>query len=181
MRLAVFASGNGSNFQAIAESVQTEQYAELVVLICDKECYALSRAKSLGIPSFVLDKTKKRKEYEQDVLEVLRDYKVDFIALAGYMNIIGATLLDAYEGRIINIHPSLLPKYRGLQALERAYENKDSEVGITIHYVDKGIDTGKLIAQESILNNGESLEELEEKIHALEHKLYVKTLKGLLK
>ncbi len=181
MRLAVFASGNGSNFQAIAESIQMDKYADLVVLVCDKQCYALERAKALGIPSFVLDKSKKREEYEQDVTKVLDFYGVEFIALAGYMNIIGSTLLDAYDGRIVNIHPSLLPKYRGLDALERAYENKDSEIGITIHYVDKGIDTGKIITQESIRNNGESLEKLEERIHALEHKLYIKTLKGLLK
>lgn len=181
MRLAVFASGNGSNFQAIADSIIRDKYAELVILICDKECYAMERASKLDIPHYLLDKSKKRNEYEQDVLEVLKEHNVDFIALAGYMNIIGTTLLDAYENKIINIHPSLLPKYRGLHALERAFENQDTEIGITIHYVDKGIDTGKIIAQASIPNDGETLEKLEEKIHALEHKLYVKTLKGLLK
>lgn len=181
MKLAVFASGNGSNFQAIAESIIVDEYADLVLLVCDKQCYAMERARQLGIPSFVLDKSKKRSEYEQDALKVLDFYGVEFIALAGYMNIIGSTLLDRYEGRIVNIHPSLLPRYRGLRAIERAFENKDEEVGITIHYVDKGIDTGKIIAQESLKYNGESLEELETRIHALEHELYVETLKGLLK
>lgn len=181
MRLAVFASGNGSNFQAIAEAISEEKFAELVVLITDKECYALERAASLGINTFTLDKSKKRSEYEVDVLEVLQKYDVDFIALAGYMNIIGNTLLEAYEGRIINIHPSLLPKYRGLHAIERAFENGDEEIGITIHYVDSGIDTGKIIVQDSIKVNGDSLEQVEQRIHEIEHKLYVKTLKGLIK
>lgn len=181
MRLAVFASGNGSNFQAIAEAIQNEKFAELVVLITDKDCYALKRAESLGVDTFTFDRSKKRSEYELDVLEVLNKYEVDFIALAGYMNIVGKTLLNAYEGRIVNIHPSLLPKYRGLHAIERAFEAGDVEIGITIHYVDSGIDTGKIIAQDSIQRNNDSLEEVENRIHEIEHKLYVKTLKGLLK
>lgn len=181
MRLAVFASGSGSNFEAIVNSTKDDSYAEVVVLITDKECYATKRAEALGIPYFTFDKSKKRKEYEVDVVKVLKDYGAEFIALAGYMNIIGQTLLDAFPKRIVNIHPSLLPKYRGLYAIERAVENKDDVIGITIHYVDKGIDTGEIIAQDYIKNNGESLEEITSNIHKIEHKLYVNTLKGLFK
>lgn len=181
MRLAVFASGSGSNFQAIVESTLNDDYAEVVLLVVDKDCYAMERARQFDIPVFKLDKSKKRSEYEAELLPHLAKHNVEFIALAGYMNIVGKTLLNEYEGRIVNIHPSLLPKYRGLLAIERAYENKDPEIGITIHYVDSGIDTGTIIAQDKIQNNGESLEEIEQMIHAIEHKLYVKTLKGLFK
>ncbi len=181
MRLAVFASGSGSNFEAITNAFSKDESVEVVLLVTDKECFALERARRLVVKTFTLDKSKKRSLYEEDVLCILKKERVDYIALAGYMNIIGSTLLSEYGGRIVNIHPSLLPKYRGLRAIERAYENLDSEIGVSIHYVDKGIDTGEIIAQDKLLRGDSSLEEVIERIHELEHRLYVNTLKGLMK
>lgn len=181
MRIAVFASGNGSNFEAIAKSIKNEGYAELVLLVTDNlECGVIERAKKYDLEVYSFVRNKKRVVYEAKVLNKLKELKVDFIALAGYMNIIGPTILDEYVGKIINIHPSLLPKYPGLNAIERAYKNKDTEIGVTIHYVDDGIDSGEIIAVEKILNNGESLIDLTNKIHEVEHRLYVDTLRGLL-
>ena len=181
MKLAVFASGNGSNFEAIVKGIRETNFAEIVLLITDRKCFAIDRAVILGIPVYAIDRSKQKKEYELEIMKELYDFKVDFIALAGYMNIIGDTLLSAYPNRIVNIHPSLLPKYKGLNAIERAVINRDESIGVTIHYVDKGIDTGKIISQDSITYSGESVFEITRKIHELEHKLYIKTLKGLLR
>ena len=114
MRFAVFASGNGSNFEAIAESIKQSHCAELVLLVTDKDCFAIERAKKYMIPTFLIDTSSSRRIYELETLKVLKKHNVEFIALAGDMNIVGPTLLEAFPNRVVNIHPSLLPKYKGL-------------------------------------------------------------------
>lgn len=116
MRLAVFASGSGTNFEAIVKScLKGEISCQVEILICDKkDAYVLTRAKNLKIRTFVFDphSYKKRSDYEKEIVKILRDLKIDLICLAGYMRIVGNTLLDAYKDRIINIHPALLPSLR---------------------------------------------------------------------
>ena len=115
------------------------------------------------------------------MLNQLNQWGCDFIVCAGYMRIIGETLLSAYRNRIINIHPSLLPKYRGKDALGQALANKDRRLGITVHYVDEGMDTGQIIKQmEFVVGENESREEIEYKLHKLEHHFYPAVLKELL-
>ena len=176
MRFVVFASGNGSNFEAIVKATKDGNIAgDLVCLFCDKkDAFAIERAKKYHIPYFVIEKRKDqtKEEYEKKILSILKSEKIDLIVLAGYMKIIGSTLLEAYHERMINLHPSLLPKYPGNKSIQEAYEGTDEETGVTIHLVDEGVDTGPIIYQESVvINRNQSLEEFEEEMHQLEHKV----------
>lgn len=172
--LAVLASGNGSNFQAIAERL-TGQPHRLCCLICDRAAaYALERAKRLGIPPYVVGYAgRSRREAEEQILQILRRHDIDVVALAGFMRLLSPLVVDEYAGRIVNIHPSLLPKYPGMNAIAESHASSDSEVGITVHIVDYGMDSGPILAQRSLTRiPQEPLEELERRIHALEHGTY---------
>mgnify|MGYP001137058037 FL=1 len=184
-KIAVFASGNGSNFQAIIDVVKSgELETEISLLVCDKPgAYAVDRANAAKIPSFIFqakDYTSKE-AYEQAILTELKRYDVDFIVLAGYMRLIGSTLLGAYQGRIVNIHPSLLPAFPGKDAIGQALAAKAMWSGVTIHYVDEGMDTGPIIIQERVrLEENETRDSLQKKIQQIEHKLYPEILQMLL-
>ncbi|MFP7299595.1 phosphoribosylglycinamide formyltransferase [Neobacillus niacini] len=184
-KIAVFASGNGSNFQAIIDVVKSgELKADIALLVCDKpEAYAVRRADAAHIPTFAFSpKDYSSKEaYEKAILEKLTSYGVEFIVLAGYMRLIGPTLLGEYAGRIVNIHPSLLPAFPGKDAIGQALAAKAEWSGVTIHYVDEGMDTGPIIVQERIrLSKKETRESLQQKIQRIEHKLYPSILQMLL-
>lgn len=184
-KIAVFASGSGSNFQAIIEAVKNGQLgADIRLLVCDKAgAYAIERAKKENIPYFVFQAKEyaSKDQYELEILENLKKQEVDLIVLAGYMRLIGTTLLSEFEGRIINIHPSLLPAFPGKDAIGQALEANVKVSGVTIHYVDSGMDTGPIIAQKAVeLSEDETVESLQEKIHRIEHELYPKVIKGLL-
>ncbi|UOE94484.1 phosphoribosylglycinamide formyltransferase [Alkalihalobacillus sp. LMS39] len=184
MKLAVFASGSGTNFQAIIDAVEDGRLqAELVLLVCDKpEAKAIERANTHQIPTFVFQpKQYSNKEaFELEILAQLQNCNVDYIALAGYMRLIGPTLLQAFEGRIINIHPSLLPAFPGKDAIGQAFQAKVSETGVTIHYVDEGMDTGPIIAQGKIqVDKEDTIEAVTKKIQKVEHELYPATLQKL--
>lgn len=180
-RVAVFASGNGSNFEALARACASgEVDAEIAVCITDKPgAYVVTRASNLGIPSeeFRPKDFGSKLEYERAVLDALDLHKVDFICLAGYMRLIGAVLLDAFEGKIINIHPSLLPSFKGAHAIKDAFDYGVRITGVTVHYVDESLDGGKILAQAPVENSEtDTLDSLETKIHACEHKLYPRAL-----
>lgn len=184
-RLAVFASGNGTNFQAIIDKVNNGQLKILVpLLIVDKKnAYALERAKKANVDAYFINPKdyETKALYEEEIIKLLKKYDIDFIALAGYMRLIGDTLLNEYEGRIINIHPSLLPAFKGKDAIGQAFQYGVKIMGVTIHYVDKGMDSGKIIAQDSFkLMALDTLEDVEANIHAIEHRLYPEVLKNLL-
>ena len=180
-RIAIFASGSGTNFEALVN--ETYKNGEIVLLVCDKpNAYVIERAKNHNIPYFVVElkKCENKEAYEQKIVDKLKEEKIDLVLLAGYMKIVDKTLLDAYEGKIINIHPALLPSFKGAHGIKDAYEYGVKIMGVTIHYVNKEVDGGKIIAQDCFHLNGETLEEAEEKIHAIEHKLFPATLKKLL-
>ena len=184
-RFAVFASGSGSNFQAIVDKVQSgELSADLTMLICDQPgAYAIERARKARIPSFVFQAKEypSKADYEKEISFLLKERNVDFIVLAGYMRLIGPTLLKEFEGRIVNIHPSLLPNFPGKDAIGQALAAKAKWSGVTIHYVDEGMDTGPIIVQERVrVEESETRESLQEKIQAIEHKLYPSILQMLL-
>lgn len=184
-KIAIFASGSGSNFQAIVDAVKKGQLdAEIKLLVCDKaSAYVTQRANNENIPSFVFHAKEytSKEAYEEDILAQLKEYEIEFIVLAGYMRLIGSTLLQAYEGRIINIHPSLLPAFPGKDAIGQALDAKVKVSGVTIHFVDAGMDTGPIIAQKAIdINENETMESLQTKIHQIEHELYPKIIQGLL-
>lgn len=186
MRIAVFASGNGSNFQVIADAVNKQEIeGEIVLLFSDNhQAKVLSRAEKLGIPTqtFSPKDFSDKSTYEAEILHMLEEEVVELIVLAGYMRLIGPALLEAYPERIINIHPSLLPAFPGLHGIRDAYEARVAETGVTVHYIDKGIDTGPIIAQEKVpITPEDTLESLEEKIHQTEHRLYPTVLKRIIK
>lgn len=183
-KIAIFASGSGSNFEAIAKACRLNRInAQVALCVCDHPgAYVTERAKRMEIP--VLELRPKdfssKAEYENTIRTKLREKDVDFICLAGYMRIIGDVLLKEYEGKIINIHPSLLPAFPGVDAIGQALNYGVKVYGITVHYVDHTLDGGKIISQAAIPYEGDDREELETMIHAREHALYVETLKKLL-
>ncbi|MDR7002852.1 phosphoribosylglycinamide formyltransferase [Neobacillus niacini] len=184
-KIAVFASGSGSNFQAIIDVVQSgELKSDISLLVCDKPgAFAVERANAARIPSFVFSAKDypSKDAYEKDILAELKRSGVEFIVLAGYMRLIGPTLLREYQGKIVNIHPSLLPAFPGKDAIGQALEAKAMWSGVTIHFVDEGMDTGPIIVQERVrLDENETRESLQNKIHAIEHKLYPAILQVLL-
>ncbi|MGX7108404.1 phosphoribosylglycinamide formyltransferase [Facklamia miroungae] len=185
MNIAVFASGSGSNFQALVEACRDQNDFNFVLLFSDyPQAYALERANKLGIPSLAASPKdfNSRDEYEEFLLRKMEDYQVDYILLAGYMRIIGQDLLEAYPDRILNIHPSLLPAFPGRHGIADAYRAGVKETGVTVHLVDQGIDTGRILKQAKVLiEQGETLADLEEKIHQVEHQLYPQVVKEYLK
>lgn len=185
MNLAIFASGNGTNFQAIANAIKEGKIhnAEIKILIVDHEdAYAIKKAESLHIPYkvFLLKNYPGKKEYEEDILSTLKKNSIDLICLAGYMKIISETLLSDYENKIINIHPALLPSFKGAHGIQDAFDYGCKVFGVTIHYVSKELDGGKIIAQRAFEYDGDDVEELEKKIHEVEHVLYPETINRLI-
>lgn len=185
MRVAILASGNGSNFEALAHQFQAGLLpGELAFVFSDHHnAYVLERARRLNIKaySFEVKEFANKAAYEKALLQLLQEQEIDLIVLAGYMRIIGQTLLSHYSNRILNIHPSLLPSFPGLHGIKDAYEYGVKVTGVTVHLVDDGVDTGPIIAQEPVMILPEdTLESLEEKIHQTEHRLYPKVLRDVL-
>lgn len=184
MRIAVFASGSGSNFQAIVDAVQAGGLdVEIKLLVCDKpQAKVVARAEAAGVPVFAFRPKEyaSREAYEAVIVEKLQALDVDLIVLAGYMRLITATLVEPYYGRMINIHPSLLPSFPGLDAIGQAMKHGVKVTGVTVHYVDGGMDTGPIIAQEAVsIATDESLDELTERIHRVEHRLYARVIRWM--
>lgn len=183
VRAAVFASGTGSNFQAIVE--HKELACEIVLLICDQPGAAvIEKASAFGIPTFVFDPKAyaSKTAYEQEIAEKLDNSNVEWIFLAGYMRIVGQTLLNEYEGRIINIHPSLLPAFPGKDAIGQALRARVKTTGVTVHYIDEGIDTGPIIAQETVdIFPEDTLSSVQKRIQTIEHRLFPVVINQVIK
>lgn len=183
-RLGVLVSGRGTNLQALINAGKKKNYpAEVVVVICDNpNAYAIVRAKKAKIPVYVIQREeyKTKKEYEEKIKEILLSHKVDLIVLAGYMRIVGKTLLSTFPMKIINIHPSLLPAFPGLNAQRQAWEYGVKFSGCTVHFVDEGVDTGPIIGQKVVpVYDYDTPESLAERILKKEHKLLVEVVKRL--
>ena len=183
-KLAVFASGNGSNYEAIAAACADGRLdAEVVLLVCDKPgAYVLQRAEKFGTPAFPFSPKEyaSKADFETEIADRLDDLGVDLVCLAGYMRIIGDVLLSRYGGRIINIHPSLLPAFRGAHAVEQAVEYGVKVYGITIHWVDESLDGGRIIAQKAFEYDGNDPEEVHRLGQVIEHQLYIETIKKII-
>ncbi|QOS98869.1 phosphoribosylglycinamide formyltransferase [Brevibacterium sp. JNUCC-42] len=187
MRIAVFASGSGSNFETIVQATRDGRLPslEVALLVCDQaKAYAIERAERLGIPVFLFSAKEysSKDAFEQEILAQLKHLKIDFVVLAGYMRLIGNVLLTGYQGRMINLHPSLLPAFPGKNAIRQAWEYGVKVMGVTVHYVDEGMDTGPIIDQEVIfVHEKDTKESLEQKIHAVEHQLLIRVLQHISK
>jgi len=183
-RLGVLVSGRGTNLQALIDASKDKDYpAEVVVVISNNpSAYAIERAKRENIPVFIVKREdyKNKKEYEESIKKILLDFKVDLVVLAGYMKIVGKTLLEAFPNRIINIHPSLLPSFPGLEAQRQAWEYGVKISGCTVHFVDEGIDSGPIIGQRAVLvYDDDTPESLAERILIEEHKLLVESVRKI--
>jgi phosphoribosylglycinamide formyltransferase-1 len=186
LRLGVLGSGKGSNFRAIAEAIDRgEVNAEVRIVIADvPDAGILELARSRGIRAdYVFPgrfRTKFEPEAEQKVVALLREEGVELVALAGFMRMIKTPLLQAFPQRIINIHPSLLPQFPGLEAWTQALAAGVPETGCTVHYVDDGMDTGEIIAQRRVpVLPGDTAESLHARIQEQEHRLYPEVLARL--
>ena len=182
--LAVFASGTGTNFVAIAKACAEGRIpADVAIMVCDKPGAAvIERARELGVETFVFDPHAyaSKADFEKEIVALLDARKVDLVCLAGYMRIVGETLLAAYEGKIINIHPSLLPAFRGAHAVEQAVAYGVKVYGISIHWVNDQLDGGRIIAQRAFPYEGSDPEEVHRIGQKIEHELYVETINKLL-
>lgn len=176
-RLAIFGSGRGSNAEAIYQSIQEDTIpADIVVIVCDQPQARLVQLGTLWkIPVHVVcrEDYSSLEDFDTALLEVLRPYAVEGIILAGFMRILGPTFVNAYDCRILNIHPSLLPQFRGLQAQRQALEADVSEAGCTVHFVDTGVDTGPIIQQAKVpVYLEDTVESLSKRILEEEHRIY---------
>ncbi len=181
----VLASGRGSNFAALLKKQQEGyfQNAELKCLISNRPAApALDTAREGGMAVHAVkpkDFTT-AEEYEQEIVRLFDEHGVNWLILAGYMKIVGPTILDRYEGRIINIHPSLLPSFPGLHAQQQAFEHGVRFSGCTVHFVDAGLDSGPIIGQRCVpVMPGDTEETLSERILVQEHELFARCVKAI--
>ncbi|KGE19431.1 phosphoribosylglycinamide formyltransferase [Paenibacillus wynnii] len=177
-RIAVFASGQGSNFAALMDAQKEGNLGggRIELLVSDKpEAPVAQRAKDAGIPTLLLRPKDfaSRELYEAEIVAELQRLKIGLIVLAGYMRLITPVLLTPYSGRIINIHPSLLPAFAGKDAIGQALDYGVKLTGVTVHFVDGGMDTGPVIAQRCIaVEDNDTVDLLSKRIHKVEYELY---------
>ena len=174
IRLGILASGNGSNFEYIIKSIQNKQLnAEISILIVNNpNCLAIKKAIKYKIPYVVLNHRdcNSRSEHDMLVLKKLEELSVELIVMAGWMRIVGEEIINRFEKRIINIHPSLLPSFKGVDAIQQAIDKRVTITGCTVHYVQKEVDSGSIIIQAAVpLKEQDSKETLKKRIQDMEH------------
>jgi phosphoribosylglycinamide formyltransferase 1 len=175
--IAIFASGNGTNFSAIARAVKNGRLkVNLALLVCDNpEAKVIGRAKEFGVKVALVRREDfvSKDGFESRIVKHLKEEKIDLIILAGFMRLLSKSLVVKYKGRIINVHPSLLPCFKGGQAIKDAFNYGVRVTGVTVHFVDELMDHGPIILQKEIrVNDSDTLAGLEARIHKIEHKLY---------
>jgi phosphoribosylglycinamide formyltransferase-1 len=181
LRVAVLASGRGSNLQAVIDAIEAgEVHATIVAVISNKkDAAALERARTHGLPDLFVDpkpfagRPDSREAYDRALLEVLEHHNVELVLLAGYMKIVTAVLVNAYTNRMMNIHPSLLPSFPGLEVQKKAIEWGCKLAGCTVHFVTEGVDEGPIILQAAVpILDGDTPDTLAARILVQEHKIY---------
>lgn len=188
--ISVFASGRGGNFEAIQNAIlQGKLKAKIVALVCDRPgAPVLEKAEKLDVPTLLVpvQKNLTREEHEKEIFRQLKPYQPKFLVLSGYMRLMTDFLIEEFTSkngytRIVNIHPSLLPAFPGQNAYAQAFNYGVKTTGVTVHLVEKTIDSGPVCAQESFdISNCRSVEEVEKKGAAIEHRLYPETLSWVL-
>ncbi len=189
LRLGVLASGSGSNLQALLDACARGQRdasdpaalnAEVAVVICNIEgARCMKRAAEAGVPAILLKHSgaPSREEYDARLVATLQRHEVELVCLAGFMRLVTPVLLRAYPDRVLNIHPSLLPSFRGLHAVQQALDAGARIAGCTVHFVDEGTDTGPVLIQAAVpVLDGDTEETLSQRIHAQEHACYVRAV-----
>ena len=174
IRLGILASGNGSNFEYIVKSIKKNQLnAEISILIVNNpNCLAIKKAIKYDIPYLIINHRdcNSRLEHDKLVMNKLDELSVELVVMAGWMRIVGEELINKFKNRLINIHPSILPSFKGIDAIQQAIDNRVKITGCTVHYVQKEVDSGSIIIQAAVpLNEKDSKETLKERIQNMEH------------
>ncbi|MBN1405915.1 MAG: phosphoribosylglycinamide formyltransferase [Candidatus Omnitrophica bacterium] len=182
MNIAVFCSGYGSNFQAIADAARENFFkGRITIMVCDnKDAFALERAKKEGIPTLLAlrENFKTREDFENKIIRELDNQEIGLVCLAGFMRILTPEFIERYKDRVINVHPSLLPSFKGTSGIKDAFEYAVKITGVTVHFVTQELDSGPIILQEPVkIESTDTEKTLEEKIHAVEHRLYPEAIK----
>ena len=182
MNIAVFVSGDGTNLQAIIDAAaRGEISAKVALVVCNNQnAYALTRAKNAGIKTFILDHRKfnSREEYDREIIKELEKNDINLIVLAGFMRLLSPYFISKYRNKILNVHPALLPQFKGTHGIRDAFDSGAKETGVTVHFVDEELDHGPIILQEKTkIKETDTLETLEERIHKIEHVLYPVAIK----
>ena len=181
-KIAVLISGNGSNLQAIIDNFRDEVGIEISSVISNKaDAYGLTRANREGIETHIVNHEdySSREDFEKELIKILKKESHDLIVLAGFMRILSNLFISEYYGKLINIHPSLLPNYKGMDTHRRVLENDEKFHGVTVHYVDNSLDGGPICAQSKIKIDTKDQKRLEEQIHELEYELYPEVIKNI--
>jgi len=175
MNIAVLASGRGTNFSAIARAVKKGKIkANLSLLVCDNpKAGAIGRARRAGVKVALVERGD-----ESKIIQYLEEIKIDLIVLAGFMRLLSAEFVQRYKGRILNIHPALLPSFKGSEAIKDAFDYGVKVTGVTVHFVDEKTDHGPIILQKTVeVGELDTLKSLESKIHKIEHQLYPEAIR----
>ena len=184
-RLAILISGRGSNMVALAEAARDGRIpnAEIAIVISDQtNAGGLVKAKELGLETLIVERRgRPRVEHDREVIAALQARRIDLVCLAGYMRVLSREFIDAYRGRILNIHPSLLPSFPGLDAQQQALDHAATSSGCTVHFVDETLDGGPIVAQRAVpVYEGDTAESLSARILIEEHKLYPEAVNTVL-
>jgi len=183
-KVGVLLSGRGSNLQALVDAARRgELGGEIAVVVSNVEgALGLERARQAGIPAVFRDhRGKAREAFDAEIVEILRAHHVDLVCLAGFMRLVSPVFVRAFPGRIVNIHPALLPAFPGLDAQRQAWEHGAKVSGATVHLVDEGLDSGPIVAQEAVsVLSGDTAQTLADRILEAEHRLYPRTVRLLL-
>jgi len=182
VKIAVLCSGSGTNLQAIIDSVKSDYIpAEISIVISDKkDAYALTRAKESGIETIALNAKdfKSRDDFDKEIIRHLKKKNVELVVLAGYMRLLSPCFIREYKDRIINIHPALLPSFKGTHAVKDALEYGVKVTGATVHFVDEELDSGPIILQNAVeIKEGDTEETLLERVHKEEHRIYPEAIR----
>ncbi len=184
-KTAILISGRGTNMSALIAASKTDDYpAEINLVISNRpDAEGLKVANSRDIKAVALDHKlfKSRRSFDKALHELLKEHNIEFVVCAGFMRILGKEIVRNWSGRMINIHPSLLPKYKGLDTHQRAIDARDKKHGCTVHWVSEGVDDGEIIAQAELeINGGDTADSLAKRVQALEHALYPLAFKQVL-
>ncbi len=184
IRLGVLLSGSGTNLQAIIDRIEKGTLDATVELVVSSrpDAYGLQRAQRHGLQTLTLSKELYADPFVADevIATELKLHDVDYVVMAGYMRMVHAPILQAFPNRVVNLHPALLPSFKGAHAIQDAYDYGVKVTGVTVHFADDQYDCGPIIAQEAlVVEEGWTVDELEEHIHAIEHRLYPNTIQLL--
>jgi len=182
MNIAVFCSGNGSNFQAIVDSLKDAKFsAKIALMVCDNpQAFALKRARKEKIKTLLIERKsfKTKDEFEAELIRNLEKENIELICLAGFMRILSSGFVQRYRNKILNIHPALLPSFKGTQGIKDALDYGAKATGITVHFVDEKMDHGPIVLQRALeIKEDDTEESLSLRIHEVEHELYPQAIK----